>query len=143
MCSSCAAVCYTICMRFLFNMTTIWITQTTEYGLLWIVFLATAWLLREGGHITTDIIYSGLNEKVKRVLDFVMFICGAIACAMCTCYSIAYTYDCIVNNVTDVRAVTVAKADIFIIIPDRLFPALRPVSQDGMGQVCRDHGDGG
>ncbi len=51
----CAAVCYTIFMRFLFNQTTIWITQTTEYGLLWIVFLATAWLLREGGHITTDI----------------------------------------------------------------------------------------
>ncbi len=117
----CGAVCYTIGMRFLFNMTTIWITQTTEYGLLWIVFLATAWLLREGGHITTDIIYSSLSDKAKRGIDIVMFFCAAIACAVCTWYSIAYTYDCIVNNVTDVRAVTVPKADIFAIIPIGFF----------------------
>jgi TRAP-type C4-dicarboxylate transport system permease small subunit len=32
------AVCYTIGMRYLFTRTTIWITQTTEYALLWIVF---------------------------------------------------------------------------------------------------------
>ena len=41
----CAAVCYTIGMRYLFHATTIWIMQTTEYALLWIVFLATTWLL--------------------------------------------------------------------------------------------------
>ena len=61
----CAAVCYTIGMRFLFRQTTIWIMQTTEYALLWIVFLGTTWLLREKGHITTDIIYSHLNEKTR------------------------------------------------------------------------------
>jgi TRAP-type C4-dicarboxylate transport system permease small subunit len=60
-----AAVCYTIGMRFLFTKTTIWIMQTTEYALLWIVFLATTWLLRERGHITTDVIYTHLNEKTK------------------------------------------------------------------------------
>ncbi len=41
-----AAVCYTIGMRYLFTKTTIWLMQTTEYALLWIVFLATTWLLR-------------------------------------------------------------------------------------------------
>ena len=43
-----AAVCYTIGMRFLFTQTTIWIMPITEYALLWIVFLATTWLLRGG-----------------------------------------------------------------------------------------------
>ena len=113
----CGAVCYTIFMRFLFNETTIWITQTTEYGLLWIVFLATAWLLREGGHITTDIIYSTLSEGKKRGLDIVMFITSAIICAICFYYGVTYTIDSIVNHVTDVRAVTVPKASIFFIIP--------------------------
>jgi TRAP-type C4-dicarboxylate transport system permease small subunit len=117
----CGAVCYTIFMRFIFNQTTIWITQTTEYGLLWIVFLATAWLLREGGHITTDIIYSTLSDGAKRRLDIVMFLAGAVACAICLYYSVAYTYDSIVNHVTDVRAVTVPKADIFFIIPVGFF----------------------
>jgi TRAP-type C4-dicarboxylate transport system permease small subunit len=76
-----AAVCYTIGMRYLFTKTTIWIMQTTEYALLWIVFLGTTWLLREKGHITTDIIYTHLNEKNKRYLDCIMFIIGGLACA--------------------------------------------------------------
>ncbi len=77
----CAAVCYTIGMRFLFTRTTIWIMQTTEYALLWIVFLGTTWLLREGGHITTDIIYTHLNEKTKQYLDCIMFVIAG--CRLC------------------------------------------------------------
>lgn len=113
----CAAVCYTIGLRFFFNQTTIWIAQTTEYGLLWIVFLATAWLLREGGHITTDIIYTSLGDRTKRCLNIAMFLCGAAACAVCLYYGIVYMCDCIAHNVTDVRAVTIPKWTVFVIIP--------------------------
>ncbi len=117
----CAAVCYTIGLRFFFNQTTIWIIQTTEYALLWIVFLATAWLLREGGHITTDIIYGSLNEQTKRYLDLIMFMIGAVACAICLYYAVVYTYESVANHVTDVRAVTVPKWSVFIIVPIGFF----------------------
>ena len=113
----CAAVCYTIGMRFLFTKTTIWIMPTTEYALLWIVFLATTWLLREGGHITTDIIYTHLNTRTKHILDCIMFVIGGFACAMMVCLGIVHMWDCIINGVTDVRAVTVPKSAVFIIIP--------------------------
>ena len=112
-----AAVCYTIGMRYLFTKTTIWIMQTTEYALLWIVFLATTWLLREGGHITTDLIYAHLNTKTKRTLDCIMFVVGGLACAIMVYFGIDYTHECILKGVTDVRAVTVPKWTIFIIIP--------------------------
>ena len=111
------AVCYTIGMRYFFRQTTIWIIQTTEYALLWIVFLATTWLLREGGHITTDIIYSHLSNKAKAYLDAIMFIIGGLTCAIMLYYGVTYTYECITSNVTDVRAVTVPKSAVFIIIP--------------------------
>ena len=111
------AVCYTIGMRYFFRQTTIWIIQTTEYALLWIVFLATTWLLREGGHITTDIIYSHLSNKAKAYLDAIMFIIGGLTCAVMLYYGVTYTYECITSNVTDVRAVTVPKSAVFIIIP--------------------------
>ncbi len=112
-----AAVCYTIGMRFLFTKTTIWIMPTAEYALLWIVFLATTWLLREGGHITTDIIYTHLNTRTKHTLDCIMFVIGGFACAMMVCFGIVHMWDCIINGVTDVRAVTVPKSAVFIIIP--------------------------
>jgi C4-dicarboxylate transporter, DctQ subunit len=111
------AVCYTIGMRYFFKLTTIWIMQTTEYALLWIVFLATTWLLREGGHITTDIIYSHLSNKTRVYLDAVMFIIGGLACAVMLYFGITYLYECVTCNVTDVRAVTVPKSSVFVIIP--------------------------
>jgi TRAP-type C4-dicarboxylate transport system permease small subunit len=113
----CAATCYTIGMRFLFRQTTIWIVQTTEYALLWIVFLGTTWLLREGGHITTDIIYSHLPDKTRRWLDIIMFVAGATACMFMVYFGIDHVRECISRNVTDVRAVTLPKGPLFIIIP--------------------------
>jgi TRAP-type C4-dicarboxylate transport system permease small subunit len=91
--------------------------QTTEYALLWIVFLGTTWLLREKGHITTDVIYTHLNEKTKRYLDLVMFIIGGLACAIMVYFGIDYTRECIIKGITDVRGVTIPKWIIFIIIP--------------------------
>ena len=112
-----AAVCYTIFMRFLFRQTTIWIIPMTEYALLWIVLLGTTWLLKEGGHITTDVIYVHLNEKTKHTLDFIMSVIGGLACAMMLYFGVVHICDCIINRVTDVRAITVPKTAVFIIIP--------------------------
>jgi TRAP-type C4-dicarboxylate transport system permease small subunit len=112
-----AAMCCTIFMRFIFRRTTIWITPISEYALLWIVFLGTTWLLREGGHITTDVIYVHLNEKTKHYLDFIMSIIGGLACAMLFYFGIVHMFDCIIHGVTDVRAITVPKSAIFVIIP--------------------------
>lgn len=112
-----AAVCYTIFMRFLFRQTTIWIIPITEYALLWIVFLATTWLLREGGHITTDILFAHLNEKTKHYLACIMFVIGGVACGMMVYFGAVHLVDCTINRVTDVRAVTVPKSAVFIIIP--------------------------
>lgn len=112
-----AAVCYTIGMRYLFTRTTIWIMQTTEYALLWIVFLGTTWLLREHGHITTDLIYTHLDDKAKSILDTLMFVIGGLACAVMFYFGVDYLRECIVKSVNDVRAVTVPKWTIFIIIP--------------------------
>ena len=112
-----AAVCYTIGMRFLFRKTTIWIIPMTEYALLWIVFLGTTWLLREKGHITTDILYTHLNEKTKRTLDGIMFIIGGLTCTAMVFLGVIHVCQCIAGGVTDVRAITVPKTAVFIIIP--------------------------
>jgi len=111
------AVCYTIGMRFLLRQTTIWIIPMTEYALLWIVFLGTTWLLRERGHITTDVIYVHLNEKTKHTLDSLMFIIGGLTCAAMVFLGVVHVCQCIAGGVTDVRAITVPKTAVFIIIP--------------------------
>lgn len=112
-----AAVCYTIGMRYLFTQTTIWIIPITEYALLWIVFLSTTWLLREGGHVITEILYAHLSGKMKRVLDVIMFLIGGLACGLMVIFGIQHMHECLLNRVTDVRAIVVPKAVVFMVVP--------------------------
>jgi len=80
-------------------------------------FPCDTWLLREGGHITTDILYVHLNQSTKRYLNGIMFVIGGFACAAMVVFGVVHLYECIAGRVTDVRAVTVPKAAVFIIIP--------------------------
>lgn len=112
-----AAVCYSIGMRFLFTRTTLWIIPITEYALLWIVFLATTWLLREGGHVITEILIAHLDQESQRKLNGIMFTIGGIVCALMCLLGAQHFYECVANRVTDVRAITIPKAAIFMIIP--------------------------
>jgi TRAP-type C4-dicarboxylate transport system permease small subunit len=112
-----AAVCYSVVMRYFFRSPSIWVVQTTEYGLLWMVFLATAWLLKEKGHVGVDIVYSLLGDRLKVRFDLVMYTLGGIACSVIFFFSLAYTLECITRGVNDVRAVTVPKWLVFVIIP--------------------------
>jgi len=112
-----AAVCYTIGMRFLFTKTTLWIIPMTEYALLWIVFLATTWLLREKGHVITEILIAHLDQNLRRRLNGIMFFIGGISCALMFLLGTQHLYECIVRRVMDVRAIAVPKAAIFVIIP--------------------------
>jgi len=112
-----AAVCYSVVMRYFFRSPSIWVVQTTEYGLLWMVFLGTAWLLREKGHVSVDIVYGHLGDRLKAKVDLVMYTLGGIACAVIFFFSLAYTVESITRGVNDVRAVTVPKWVVFGIIP--------------------------
>ena len=132
-----AAVCYTIGMRYLFTKTTIWLMQTTEYALLWIVFLATTWLLREKGHITTDVIYTHLNEKTKRYLDCIMFIIGGVACAFMVYFGIDYMRECIIKGGNRRKGGNDSEMDHIHHHPHRQHPPYHPVFQDDVEQVYR------
>ena len=111
------AVCRDVVMRYFFSRPSIWVVQTCEYALLWMVFLATTWLLREGGHVSVDILLARLKGKPKSILSMIMYSIGGLACLILTIFATQYTYQSIVEHITDVRAVTVPKYMVFIIIP--------------------------
>jgi hypothetical protein len=46
-----------------------------------------------------------------------MFVLGGLGCAAMLFFGMLHVCDCIANRVTDVRAITVPKAAVFIIIP--------------------------
>jgi TRAP-type C4-dicarboxylate transport system permease small subunit len=111
------AICYSVVMRYFFKSPSIWVVQTCEYALLWMVFLGTTWLLRERGHVAVDIIYSRLRERSRAFLNSITFSLAGIACAIIVFFGTHYTWQTVIYHITDVRAVTVPKYMVFVIIP--------------------------
>jgi C4-dicarboxylate transporter DctQ subunit len=112
-----ASICYSVVMRYFFKSPSIWVVQTCEYALLWMVFLGTTWLLREKGHVSVDIISSRLRDRGRSFLNLITFSVAGIACAVIVFFGTHYTWQTVLYGITDVRALTVPKYSVFIIIP--------------------------
>ena len=74
-----AATLYEVVMRYFFGRAVLWVLEVTEYCLLFMTFLATAWLLRENGHIKMDLLFNRLGLKVQAGLGAFTSIIGALA----------------------------------------------------------------
>jgi TRAP-type C4-dicarboxylate transport system permease small subunit len=64
-----AAVLYAVLARSLFNEPATWAFDLTSYGLLFVVFLASARTLEQEGHIRIDFLLSRLRNRPKRWLE--------------------------------------------------------------------------
>jgi TRAP-type C4-dicarboxylate transport system permease small subunit len=64
------AVSYAAIMRY-FNVPVIGVDELTGYAVVAVSFLALGYALKEGSHITADIIVSRLSNKAKRLLHVV------------------------------------------------------------------------
>lgn len=71
--------------RTLFNHGILGIDQLSGTMMVYVTFLGAAWVLRNEGHITIDILTSNLSAERQRVLGIFSSIVGALAC-----FAIAY-----------------------------------------------------
>lgn len=110
-------VSYAVITRYLNLKPPIWVLQFTEYGLLWITFLGTAWLLREDGHIRVDTVVSRLGPKSFRTVQLITDILGFIVSILIFWYGTRHTIDLYQRGIMDVRGVSIPKFALFMIIP--------------------------
>jgi TRAP-type mannitol/chloroaromatic compound transport system permease small subunit len=63
-----------VVMRYVFGLGSIWLTETIIYGHATLFMLASAWTLREGGHVRVDIFYADAGPRWRALVD----LCGAL-----------------------------------------------------------------
>lgn len=95
----------------------IWTFQFTEYALLWFTFLAAAWLLREGGHISIDTVISRLPTKTRRYVEIINDLLGFIVSVIIFWFGTLHTIDLFQRGIMEVKGITVPKSPLFLIIP--------------------------
>jgi C4-dicarboxylate transporter DctQ subunit len=80
-----------ICMRFFFNKPLMWSMEVTEYCLIWMTFLGTAWVLRKEGHVMVDVIVTRIPKTSRHMLDTILSIIGILMCLLLTWYGAKVT----------------------------------------------------
>ena len=60
-----------VIMRYIFNAPTIWQGELAQYIFAAYAILCGGFILRTGGHVNVDIIYSHFSEKTKAVCDLI------------------------------------------------------------------------
>ena len=84
-------VVYETVARYGFNQPPIWVLEVTSYLLLYIVFLAAAYTLQEGGHVSVEFSLMFLPQGAQRFLSVLADFLGLCFCCVLLWQSTRFT----------------------------------------------------
>lgn len=108
---------YEVVMRYFFRRPTTWVIDFTEYALLYMVFLASAWVLRQEGHVNINILLVVLSPRVQRLLNAVTSVIASAACCLLFWFSLWVTWDAFGRGEVLWKSTIVPKWSVYIIMP--------------------------
>ena len=111
------AVCLEIVMRYFLNRPLVWMTQFTEYGLLFVTFLGAAWLLKNEGHVTVDLVLAILSPRARAVFNVSTSAIGVAICGVLTLYGGMVTWQHFYKGYVEIKIVSIPLAPILFVIP--------------------------
>lgn len=110
-----------VVMRYFLGQPMSWVTEVTGYLMLWMTFLATAWVLRQDKHVTIDVVLVRLNPGNRALLLTFTYIIGAILCLVIGWYGAQTVWTLHRGGVYLVTILQLPKAPILMIIPIGFF----------------------
>lgn len=106
-----------VVMRRIFGRPLMWVTDLSEYSLLYITFLGAAWVLKSDGHVRLDLIVSYFKPNMRAAIARWTSILGAIICFVVTWQSGKVTWWAIRTGIEVMKAIQIPKWIPLIVIP--------------------------
>ncbi len=106
-----------VALRYFWNSPIEWMTEVTEYALLWLCFLVAAWLLRSEGHVKMDLIVNQLKPRTQSLVNIITSIISTVAVLVLTWYGAVQTWASFKGGYAEVTALGPPIAPIMAIIP--------------------------
>lgn len=103
--------------RFLLDRPQTWVVDISEYSLLFITFLGTAWVLKRGGHVKMDLVLTRLNSRAQLVINTITSTIGAIICLALTWYGARASWNAFQLGLTTATVLDLPRGPIFAVIP--------------------------
>ncbi|MBI4285235.1 MAG: TRAP transporter small permease [Chloroflexi bacterium] len=98
---------YEVFMRYFLNRPTRWVVHFTEFGLLYVTFLAAAWVLKHEGHVKIDIVLSRLSRKAQQFSETVTSSIGAVVSGAFFWFALRSTVETFTLGKVYYKAITV------------------------------------
>jgi len=111
------SVCSDVIMRYFFSRPMLWVTEVTEYCLLWVTFLATAWVLSRDNHVVMDLVIGHMKPEIRARMGIMTSIIGIAICLLITWYGAKVTLDVFQRDLLLSTVLTPPAYILFIIIP--------------------------
>lgn len=92
------AVVADVVLRYFFNSPIEWVPEYSEYSLLYITFLGTAWVLLEKGHVNIDLALTRLNPRAQAMANTINYLVAAIVFLIVTWFGLKVTLDMLQTN---------------------------------------------
>lgn len=86
-------VLYEVCMRYFLGRPSIWVVEFSGYSLIFILFLSTAWVLREDGHVKIGLVLDRFSPKTQSVISLITSLLCAILMLIVGWYSAQSTLE--------------------------------------------------
>lgn len=89
------AIIYEVIMRYVFNLPTLWVTESVIFSGALIYVLAGAWTMLEGQHVKVDFVWERFSPRGRVILDLVSYLFFLIYILGILCASTIYAWDSI------------------------------------------------
>jgi TRAP-type C4-dicarboxylate transport system permease small subunit len=111
------AICAEVLLRYGFNRPLTWVVEVSEYALLWMTFLGTSWVLRQGGHVRVDILMQFLPPAVLRKCGLVSAGAGILASLVLVVFGANVTWTAIARGSFKSTGLDIPSWIVLVVIP--------------------------
>lgn len=102
-------IIYQVTLRYLFNISPLWVNDAVEYILLTATFLGAAYVLKEEQHIEIDIAVNMLSAKNCYTVKAITSVLGSMVCLTVAWFGVITAIDNYVRKVAVYKAVELPK----------------------------------
>ena len=110
-----------IVMRYFLNKPQAWVVEFTEFSLIFITFLAAAWVLKREGHVKMDLVINRLNPRNQALLNGITSVFGAALCLAVIWWTAGTAWDYTQRGIVHIEMLQLPKGPLLFVIPVGFF----------------------
>jgi len=115
------AICVEIFTRSFLNVSNPWLVELSEITLLYLTFLAAAWVLGNDKHVSIDLLVGYMSDRMAKTTQFILSWVAALACFIVCWFGILTVIDQFQNDIREPTIMAPLTFWITAIVPFGLF----------------------